>query len=151
MFWAGGVGGVHRGGECTMDISADLTELGRTRVAVVCSGIKSILDIGRSLEYLVKYHRLAKCLFCLEYRLWKSLNSMGITYGRRLPPQNWPTIVLDTQKFCNEIYNNLKTVKKYLQEWHFLYSLLPMPYLTPKNKIKPILEHRISGIVSVHY
>lgn len=52
-----------------MDISADLTELGRTRVAVVCSGIKSILDIGRSLEYLVKYHRLAKCIVCLEYRL----------------------------------------------------------------------------------
>lgn len=110
-----------------MDISADLTELGRTRVAVVCSGIKSILDIGRSLEYLVKYHRLAKCLFCLEYRLCKSLNSIGITYrwqGRQLPPQNWPTIVLDTPKFCSEIYNNLQTVKKiYLQEWHFLHSL----------------------------
>ena len=49
----GGIGGVHRGGQDTLDISADLTELGRNPVAVVCSGIKSILDIGRTLEYLV--------------------------------------------------------------------------------------------------
>jgi pseudouridine-5'-phosphate glycosidase len=63
----GGIGGVHRGAEsCTflisfrtvnstgiaMDISADLTELARTPVAVVCAGVKSILDIGRTLEYL---------------------------------------------------------------------------------------------------
>lgn len=44
---------MHRGGEDSMDISADLTELGRTPVAVISSGIKSILDIGRTLEYLV--------------------------------------------------------------------------------------------------
>ncbi|XP_011875981.1 PREDICTED: pseudouridine-metabolizing bifunctional protein C1861.05 [Vollenhovia emeryi] len=48
----GGIGGVHRGAELTLDISADLVELGRTPVAVVCSGVKSILDIGRTLEYL---------------------------------------------------------------------------------------------------
>lgn len=46
-------GGVHREGETTMDISADLNELGRSRTLVVCSGVKSILDIGRTLEYLV--------------------------------------------------------------------------------------------------
>lgn len=44
---------MHRGGEKTMDISADLTELGRNPVAVVSSGIKSILDIEKTLEYLV--------------------------------------------------------------------------------------------------
>ena len=48
----GGIGGVHRGVEKTMDISADLEELARTNIAVVCSGIKSLLDIGRTLEYL---------------------------------------------------------------------------------------------------
>jgi pseudouridine-5'-phosphate glycosidase len=48
----GGIGGVHRGVEQTMDISADLEELARTNVAVVCAGIKSVLDIGRTLEYL---------------------------------------------------------------------------------------------------
>ena len=52
VFATGGLGGVHRGGENTMDISADLTELGRTAVAVISSGCKSFLDIPRTLEYL---------------------------------------------------------------------------------------------------
>ncbi|KAJ7410526.1 pseudouridine-metabolizing bifunctional protein C1861.05-like isoform X1 [Willisornis vidua] len=52
VFVTGGIGGVHREGENTMDVSADLTELGRTPVAVVSAGAKSILDIGRTLEYL---------------------------------------------------------------------------------------------------
>ncbi|XP_055637634.1 uncharacterized protein LOC129776181 [Toxorhynchites rutilus septentrionalis] len=52
VFATGGIGGVHRGGEHTMDVSADLVELGRTPVAVVSSGVKSILDIPRTLEYL---------------------------------------------------------------------------------------------------
>jgi pseudouridine-5'-phosphate glycosidase len=78
VFATGGIGGVHRGGEvstcascsaplrsCThslaclllsvaMDVSADLTELGRTPIAVVCAGAKSLLDIGRTLEFLVR-------------------------------------------------------------------------------------------------
>ncbi|RMZ12604.1 hypothetical protein D0860_02903 [Hortaea werneckii] len=52
IFATGGLGGVHRGVEETMDVSADLTELGRTPVAVVSSGCKSFLDIPRTLEYL---------------------------------------------------------------------------------------------------
>lgn len=52
IFATGGVGGVHRGAETTMDISADLEELSSTNVAVVCAGAKSILDIGLTLEYL---------------------------------------------------------------------------------------------------
>lgn len=52
VFATGGLGGVHRGGENSMDVSADLTELGRTPVAVIASGCKSILDIGRTIEYL---------------------------------------------------------------------------------------------------
>jgi len=52
VFVTGGIGGVHRGAAETMDISADLTELGRTPVTVVCAGAKSILDIGLTLEYL---------------------------------------------------------------------------------------------------
>lgn len=51
---AGGVGGVHRNGEDTLDISADLRELGRHQIMVVSSGVKSILDIGLTLEYLVR-------------------------------------------------------------------------------------------------
>lgn len=52
VFATGGIGGVHRGAELTMDISADLEELAQTNVAVVCAGVKSILDIGLTLEYL---------------------------------------------------------------------------------------------------
>ena len=52
VFATGGIGGVHRHGEVTMDISADLQELANTKVMVVCAGAKQILDIGRTLEYL---------------------------------------------------------------------------------------------------
>ena len=52
VFATGGVGGVHRGAEVTMDISADLEELGRTNVMVVCAGCKSILDLKLTMEYL---------------------------------------------------------------------------------------------------
>ncbi|MGC4377465.1 pseudouridine-5'-phosphate glycosidase [Fictibacillus sp. Mic-4] len=51
-FATGGIGGVHREGEKSWDVSADLTELAQTNVAVICAGAKSILDIGRTLEYL---------------------------------------------------------------------------------------------------
>lgn len=50
----GGIGGVHRGVEETFDISSDLVVLGNTPVAVVCAGVKAILDIPKTLEFLVK-------------------------------------------------------------------------------------------------
>lgn len=52
IFATGGIGGVHRGAEQTMDISADLEELGQTPIMVVCAGAKAILDLGLTLEYL---------------------------------------------------------------------------------------------------
>jgi len=52
VFATGGIGGVHRGAETSFDISADLQELARTNVAVVCAGAKSILDLGLTVEYL---------------------------------------------------------------------------------------------------
>ena len=52
VFATGGIGGVHRGAEVSMDISADLDELGATSVAVVCAGAKAILDLEKTLEYL---------------------------------------------------------------------------------------------------
>ncbi|MBD0299342.1 MAG: pseudouridine-5'-phosphate glycosidase, partial [Nitrososphaera sp.] len=52
IFVTGGIGGVHRGAETTMDISADLTEMAHTSMAVISAGVKSILDIGLTLEYL---------------------------------------------------------------------------------------------------
>ncbi|MCB0588269.1 MAG: pseudouridine-5'-phosphate glycosidase, partial [Phaeodactylibacter sp.] len=55
VFATGGIGGVHRGATQTLDISADLQELARTNVAVVCAGAKSILDLELTLEYLETY------------------------------------------------------------------------------------------------
>ena len=52
VFVTGGLGGVHQGAETSMDVSADLTELSRTEVAVISAGVKSILDIGRTIEVL---------------------------------------------------------------------------------------------------
>jgi pseudouridine-5'-phosphate glycosidase len=52
VFATGGIGGVHRGGETSLDVSADLDELGRTAVTVVCAGAKALLDLPRTLEYL---------------------------------------------------------------------------------------------------
>ena len=52
IFATGGLGGVHRGGENSLDISADLTELGRTPTTVISSGCKSFLDVSRTLEFL---------------------------------------------------------------------------------------------------
>ena len=52
IFATGGIGGVHRGAETSFDVSADLQELANTNVAVICAGIKSILDLGLTLEYL---------------------------------------------------------------------------------------------------
>jgi len=65
IFATGGIGGVHRGAEETFDISADLVELARTKVAVVCAGAKSILDIDKTLEYL-ESHGVAICGYCCD-------------------------------------------------------------------------------------
>lgn len=58
IFATGGIGGVHRGFEKNLDISADLIELGRTSCTVVASGVKSILDIPKTLEFLVSENRI---------------------------------------------------------------------------------------------
>ena len=57
VFATGGIGGVHRGGESTMDVSADLDELAHTAVTVVCAGVKSILDIPRTVSHAAAAHR----------------------------------------------------------------------------------------------
>ena len=83
VFCTGGIGGVHRGAEVTMDISADLEELAQTPVMVVCAGAKSILDIGLTLEYLetkgvpvlgyktsdMPAFYTQKSGFCVDYRM----------------------------------------------------------------------------------
>ncbi len=104
IFATGGIGGVHRGAETTMDISADLEELGQTPVMVVCAGAKSILDLGLTLEYLetkgvpvigygtkeLPAFYTRKSGFAVDYRLdtpqeladaFRAQNSMGFPGG----------------------------------------------------------------------
>jgi pseudouridine-5'-phosphate glycosidase len=82
IFATGGIGGVHRGAEETFDISADLVELARTKVAVVCAGAKSILDIGKTLEYL-ESHGVAICGYrCDEFPAFYARSS-GVKLDHR--------------------------------------------------------------------
>ena len=67
VFVTGGIGGVHRGGEVSMDVSADLLELGRTPMTVVCAGAKSILYIPRTLEVLETQGVAVMALGCDEF------------------------------------------------------------------------------------
>ena len=78
MFVTGGVGGVHRGGERSLDVSADLAELGRAGTPVVSAGVKSILDIGRTLEFLVR----------IKYRVNQQVRrNLFSTWNWDLPPK----------------------------------------------------------------
>lgn len=71
LFVTGGIGGVHYDGERSMDVSADLVEMGRHSVMVVSAGVKSILDIGRTLEYLVSTNfKLNFLFFVRQLRLF---------------------------------------------------------------------------------
>jgi pseudouridine-5'-phosphate glycosidase len=82
VFATGGIGGVHRGAEQTFDISADLVELSRTKVAVVCAGAKSILDIDKTLEYL-ESHGVAICGYrCDEFPAFYARSS-GVKLDHR--------------------------------------------------------------------
>ena len=104
VFATGGIGGVHRGAETTMDISADLEELAQTPVMVVCAGAKSILDLGLTLEYLetkgvpvlgygtdeLPAFYTRKSGFKVDYRMdspkeladaWRTQNAMGLKGG----------------------------------------------------------------------
>jgi len=82
IFATGGIGGVHRGAEETFDISADLVELARTKVAVVCAGAKSILDIDKTLEYL-ESQGVAICGFrCDEFPAFYARSS-GVKLDHR--------------------------------------------------------------------
>lgn len=94
VFVTGGIGGAHRGVEQTWDVSADLTELGRTQVCVVCAGIKSILDIPKTLEILETQGVTVTSLGCDEFPAFFSAKS-GIKTPRRL----------ETPKDCAQVFH----------------------------------------------
>lgn len=96
VFATGGIGGVHREGEITWDVSADLTELAHTNVAVVCAGAKSILDIGRTLEYLETQGVPVVGYQCSEFPSFYSRES-GYSVDFRLDTPEAVATMMDTK------------------------------------------------------
>ena len=87
VFATGGIGGVHRGAETTMDISADLEELASTPVMVVCAGAKSILDLGLTLEYLETHGVPVLGYGTKELPAFYTLSLIHISPGDTPPPR----------------------------------------------------------------
>ena len=85
VFVTGGLGGVHRGAETSFDISADLQELAQTSVAVVCAGVKSILDIGLTLEYLETHGVPVLSVEATNWSLGKHDGYQQVTKSRAFP------------------------------------------------------------------
>ncbi len=86
IFATGGIGGVHRGAADTFDISADLQELAQTPVAVVCAGVKSILDIGLTLEYLETFGVPVLGYQCTEFPAFYTQKSgFNVDYSLESP------------------------------------------------------------------
>ena len=83
VFATGGIGGVHRGASESFDVSGDLTELGRSPVAVVCAGAKSILDIPKTLEYLETHQVPVLGFRCSEFPAFFARSS-GMPIGHRV-------------------------------------------------------------------
>jgi pseudouridine-5'-phosphate glycosidase len=96
VFATGGIGGVHREGEVTWDVSADLTELAQTNAAVVCAGAKSILDLGRTLEYLETQGVPVVGYRCDEFPSFYSRES-GYGVDFRLDTPEQVAAVMDTK------------------------------------------------------
>ena len=125
VFVTGGIGGVHRGVEATMDVSADLTELGRTPITVVCAGIKSILDIPRTLEYLETQSVPVLSYNCDEFPAFFTRQS-GVP-----SPLNYTDI--------NSIANLIYTSNNVLQLRNGVLVAVPPPTLN-ENNVKNIEE-----------
>ena len=91
VFATGGIGGVHRGAETTMDISADLEELAQTPVMVVCAGAKSILDLGLTLEYL-ETHGVPVIGYGTEElpAFYTRKSGFSVDYRAGHAPRSWP-------------------------------------------------------------
>jgi Indigoidine synthase A like protein len=112
VFATGGIGGVHRGAELSFDVSADLTELGRTPVLVVCAGVKSILDIPKTLEVLETQGETS-----ISYS-----NSLSLSYSLTLFSYYSSFVFGDIFKHCN-------------------YTLLQSYYTHPILKVIPLLPY----------
>lgn len=129
IFATGGVGGVHRDGHITMDVSADLVELGRTPVIVVSSGIKSILDIPRTLEYL---ETQGVCVATFGSKLGKFPDFYTRESDCQAPYN------LETPEDAARLIHALKQLK--LKSGVLIGVPIPEVYAADKNTIKMAIE-----------
>lgn len=131
VFATGGIGGVHRGAETSFDISADLTELAQTPVAVVCAGAKAILDIPKTLEYL------------------ETLGVPVVTYGQSAFPAFWSRtsgvqspVRIDT---AHEIATAIRLRKAIgLAGGHLIANPVPEGSEIPQTEIEPVIRQALS-------
>ena len=132
IFVTGGIGGVHRGAETTMDISADLTEMAQTSVAVVSAGIKSILDIGLTLEYL------------------ETLGIPVVTYQQEIFPSfysnqsNFKTpLKLDSAKEIAEMLNTKWSLG--LEGSVLIANPIPTQFEIPSNQVEQHIQEALAA------
>lgn len=133
VFATGGIGGVHRNAEITMDISADLDELANTSVAVVCAGIKSILDLEKTMEYLE-----TRGVDVLGYQT--SILPEFYTFGKDIKVNYKVDSPLEIAKMLN-IKNNLN-----LKSGSIIANPIPKEYAMDYNEINDAINIAIANM-----
>ena len=131
LFATGGIGGVHRGAEATFDISADLHELSRTPVSVVCAGAKAILDVPKTLEVL------------------ETLGVPVVTYGQDMFPAFWSrtahAITTATAATPTEIARQIDTQTRLgLSAGHLIANPIPEDAEIPADTLAPIIDQAVA-------
>jgi pseudouridine-5'-phosphate glycosidase len=131
VFVTGGIGGVHRGWESTLDISADLTELGRTNVLVLCAGPKAVLDIPATMEYLETMG-----VPVLAYQT----DSLPAFYSRECGIKVHQRV--DTPKEAAEIFKIHSMILK--NQGMLLTCPVPEEFEIPSSLIAPVIESALN-------
>ncbi|KAH7364774.1 Indigoidine synthase A like protein-domain-containing protein [Rhexocercosporidium sp. MPI-PUGE-AT-0058] len=135
VFGTGGLGGVHRGGEDSMDISADLTELGRTPIAVVSSGCKSFLDIPRTLEFL-ETQGATVCTFAdgrkgdIDFPAFYTRDSGIKSHGVVHNPREAASMI-----YAQELLGNWRTGHSSMHSGLLFANPIPVEFSIPKAEI----------------
>ena len=137
VFATGGIGGVHRGAETTMDISADLEELAVTPVMVVCAGPKSILDLGLTLEYLE-----TKGVPVIGYQTEELPAFYTRTSGFRVDCR------MDTPRQIAEVFNTKQLLG--LQGGMLVTNPVPEQYSMPPEVINGAIEQALKEAEQMH-
>ncbi|RDW92637.1 hypothetical protein BP5796_02031 [Coleophoma crateriformis] len=140
----GGLGGVHRGGQDTMDISADLTELGRTNITVISSGCKSFLDLSRTLEYL---ETQGVCVS--TFADGRAENDIDIpSFYCRNSGIRSPTIVQDETEAAAIIYAQRQLG---LSSGIFFANPIPASHSIPQSELEDVIDTAVQEAIEQGY